>query len=272
MSTAAERISEIKTQLIGNRGARALIVEGTDDLDALPQFLGKRFPRWESQWVIAEAGGKRQVLKILASEPNWLGVVDRDDWTADERADHETRYPNLFVLPRFCLESYLINPQDLWAAFPEKQRAKIAGGAGELTVALTASLPDWTRHAALWHVITPLWRKLRQLGFTNGVLDTRAIPDDKKLKDFLTDWVGVLDVENTMANFDGQLASLQGMPTSELFARWIYAKKFYPEVVHPALNTLLGMKPAKERRQAIFRTLPVPADLDGLWLKMGLLP
>lgn len=267
-----ERIAEIKTQLIGNRGARALIVEGTSDLDALSQFLGKRFPGWESQWVIAEAGGKRQVLKIIASEPSWLGVVDRDDWTADERADHETRNLNLYVLPRFCLESYLIEPNELWAAFPGKQRAKIPGGVTDITAALAASLPDWTRHAALWHVITPLWRKLRQLGFTDGVLDTRAIPDDQKLAIFLKDWAGVLDVKKTLSDFDLLLASLEAKPPAELFSQWIYAKRFYPEVVHLALDKLLGSKSAKERRQAIFRTLPVPADLDSLWLKMGLLP
>ncbi len=266
-----ERIAEIKTQLIGNRGARALIVEGTDDLVALSQFLGKRFPGWESEWVIAEAGGKRQVLKIIASEPNWLGVVDRDDWTADERADHEARNLNLFVLPRFCLESYLIEPNELWAAFPDKQRAKIPGGVTDITAALAASLPDWTRHAALWHVITPLWRKLRQLGFTDGVLDTHAIPDDQKLASFLENWAGVLDVEKTLKDFDLLLASLHAKPPAELFSQWIYAKRFYPEVVHLALDKLLGSKPAKERKQAIFRTLPAPTDLDGLWLKMGLL-
>jgi hypothetical protein len=267
-----ERIAEIKTQLIGNRGVRALIVEGQDDLDALSQFLGKRFPGWESLWVIAKAGGKRQVLKIIASEPNWIGVVDRDDWTADERADHETRHLNLCVLPRFCLESYLIDPSELWAAFPEKQRAKIPGGVTDITAALAASLPDWTRHAALWHVITPLWRKLRHLGFTDGVLDTHAIPDDQKLADFLKNWAGVLDAEKTLKEFNALLATLQAKPHAELFSQWIYAKRFYPEVVYPALDKLLGAKSAKERRQAIFRTLPVPVDLDGLWLKMGLLP
>ncbi len=49
-------------------------------------------------------------------------------------------------------------------------------------------------------------------------------------------------------------------------------KRFYPEVIHLAIDKLLGSKSAKERRQAIFRTLPVPADLDSLWLKMGVLP
>ena len=267
-----ERIAEIKTQLIGNRGARALIVEGTDDLVALSQFLGKRFPGWESEWVIAEAGGKRQVLKIIASEPNWLGVVDRDDWTADERADHETRNLNLFVLPRFCLESYLIEPHELWEAFPDKQRAKIPGGMTDISAALATSLPDWTRHAALWHVITPLWRNLRKLGFTDGVLDTHSIPNDQKLADFLKNWARVLDAEKALRDFNALLATLQAKPPAELFSQWIYAKRFYPEVVHPALDKLLGAKSAKERRQAIFRTLPVPVDLDGLWRKMELLP
>jgi hypothetical protein len=267
----SERIAEIKTQLIGNRGARALIVEGTGDVEALSVFLGKRFPGWESKWVIAEVGGKRKVLEVIASEPNWIGVVDRDDWTAEERADHEKKNSNLFVLPRFCLESYLINPSELWEAFPEKQRNKIPGGKTEVTAALDELLPNWTRHAALWHTISPLWRKLRQLGFTDGVLDTHSIPDDQKLKNILDDWAGVLDVDNTLRDFDLLLASLKAKPPAELFSQWIYAKRFYPEVVHAALDKLLGQKPAKIRRQSIFRTLPVPPDLDELWVKMGLL-
>jgi len=272
MSNVQECINVIKTQLIGNRSVRALIVEGPEDVDAFQQFLNRRTPGWESKWIIAEAGGKRPLLQILKKEPDWVGIADRDDWSADELSDHAISHPNLFVLPRFCLESYLIDPDELWTAFPEKQRDKLAGGVADLKAALVPLLPNWTRHAALWHVINPLWRRLRHLGFVDGVLDTKSIPDDKELTRLLKSWAVALDVQKTLQEFSARLTSLHAMPTTDLFATWIQAKRFYPEVVHPALDRLLGSKSAKERRLAIFRTLPVPVDLEGLWQKMGLVP
>ena len=48
--------------------------------------------------------------------------------------------------------------------------------------------------------------------------------------------------------------------------------KSLTRVVHETLNRLLGVKSVKERRLAIFRTRPVPSDLDGVWQAMGLNP
>lgn len=272
MSKVQERIDEIKSQQLGNRVLRVLVVEGPDDRDAFQQFLAKRVPAWESHWVLAEAGGKRQVLQILKQEIDWVGVVDRDDWSDEEQAEHVRTYPNLFVLPRFCLESYLINPDELWAAFPDKQRAKLPGGLDDLKAAFAASLPEWIRHAALWHVINPLWRKLRALGFVDEALNTQSIPDDAALIALLNRWVSALDSQQVLLEFHERLLKLQQLSPAELTAHWLYAKKFYPEVVHPLLDRLLGTKSSKARRLAIFRTLPVPVDMETLWKKMGLVP
>lgn len=56
----------------------------------------------------------------------------------------------------------------------------------------------------------------------------------------------------------------------ELCRNWLYAKNFYPQVVHQVLNRLLGQKPAKDRRISILRTRTVPDDLAVLWNAMGL--
>ena len=142
MSTLEERIEQIKTQFIGKTGLRVLLVEGPDDVDAYRIFLGRKFPEWEKSWLLAAAGSKSDVVKMIKREAGWLGLVDRDEWTETEIAEKKEECANLTVLPRFCLESYLIDPADLWAAFPEKQRAKIAGGEAQFRSAVLADLTE----------------------------------------------------------------------------------------------------------------------------------
>ena len=56
----------------------------------------------------------------------------------------------------------------------------------------------------------------------------------------------------------------------KILARRLYAKDFYPLVVHQTIHRLPGQKSAKEQSLAILRTRTVPAELAVLWLAMGL--
>lgn len=272
MSTLEERIAQIKTQFVGETGLRVFLVEGLDDVDAYRIFLGRRFPDWERSWLLAYAGNKGDVIRMLKKEGNWLGLVDRDEWTAEEIQEKLTECPNLMVLPRFCLESYLIDPDELWAAFPEKQRLKIAGGELALRNAMLADLTEWIRHAALWHGVRPLWRQLRDLGFPDSVLGNPPMLNDGDLRKKFAEWHVTLDADAVLARVHALEAQLGADDVSMLCAKWLHAKKFYPQVVHQTLERLLGPMPAKERRLAILRTRADPADLDFLWQAMGLLP
>ena len=257
MSTREERIEQIKTQFIGKTGLRVLLLEGTDDVDAFRIFLGRKFPEWEKTWLLAAAGNKSDVVKMLMKEPNWQGLVDRDEWTEADIAEKQAACPNLSVLPRFCLESYLIDPAELWAAFPEKQRAKIAGGEAQFRLELLADMQGWVRHAALWHGVRPLWRQLRQVGFPDAVLGSPPMPDDAALRVKFKEWHGTLDADAVLNGVHALEARLASEDVSKLCAQWFYAKDFYPQVVHQVLNRLLGQKPAKERRLH----LPAPLGL-----------
>jgi len=104
------------------------------------------------------------------------------------------------------------------------------------------------------------------------VLGSPPIPDDGALRAKFKDWHLTLDADTVLAGVQTLEARLASDDVGKVCTQWLYAKSFYPEVVHPALDRLLGSKSAKERRLAIFRTLPVPADLEGLWQKMGLVP
>lgn len=149
MSKVASTIAGIKSQHIGATGKRALIVEGIDDKEAFQAFLRKKNMSWDQHWIVEPASGKSKVIDILALEPDWLGIVDRDEWTDEEVERAARAQANLFVLPRFCVESYLVDPDEIWGALPQKQRDRIDGGQAKLKEDIEAKLGDWTRHAAL---------------------------------------------------------------------------------------------------------------------------
>lgn len=270
MSALDERIQQIKTQFIGKTGLRVLLVEGPDDVDAFRVFLGRKFPEWEKSWLLAAAGNKADVVKMLKKENDWFGLVDRDEWTETEISEKQSECKHLMVLPRFCLESYLVDPAELWAAFPEKQRVKIQGGEAEFHKALLADRTEWGRHAALWHGVRPLWRQLRNAGFPDSVLGNPPMPDDETLKARFNEWHATLDANAVLNGVHALEAKLASEKVSAFCAQWLYAKDFYPQVVHQVLNRLLGQKPSKERRLAILRTRTVPDDLNVLWQTMGL--
>jgi len=268
----ADRIAEIKTGDIGNSMKRVLLVEGVDDKNALSIFLTKKFPAWEQKWVLASADKKDHVLKILTKESNWLGLVDRDEWTETEIQTQTTRLQNLVILPRFCLESYLVEPNELWSALPLKQRDKIIGGLPKLIEEIRAEKSTWLRHAALWYVINPLWRELRALGFNNEVLQPEDVPDDATLKAKLSAWHNAINSEYILQKVHETISAFQQETDFIFYTQRLYAKKFYPLVIHPTLNRLLQVQISeKEQRKDIFSELFVPSDLNVLWQKMELL-
>lgn len=272
MSKIDDQIQQIKTQFIGNTGARVLLVEGPDDVDAYRIFLDRKFSGWERYWQLAPAGNKKNVVGMAGKEPAWLGLVDCDEWSDADITEHTASCPNLMILPRFCLESYLVDPAELWAAFPEKQRNKIVGGEAEFRLQLLGALEPWIRHAALWHGVQPLWRELRIAGFPTSVLGSPPMPDDVALRAIFSGWHQTLDAAVVLSRVHTLEVSLAAEDVSTLCAKWLYAKNFYPQVVQLVLNRLLGQKDAKERRIAIFRARPVPDDLDIVWRAMGLQP
>lgn len=270
MSKTDDRIKKIREEKIANSAKRALIVEGADDLDAFQSFLGKARPGWEQKWVIAEAGKKTEVLAIIRKEPDWIGIVDRDEWSVPKIADLTTELPNLWFLPRYCIENYLLISDELWGALPEKQRNKIAGGLTQLTQSISNDLTRWLCHGVLWSVINPMWEGLRSLGFKEALLDPAIATNEAEIKAKLQEWHDYLEPEQIWQNYQVALGRVVQLPVDEQLKQVIHGKYFYEQVVNPLLNQLLGQKAATERQRAIFRTLPVPDDLGPLWQKMGL--
>lgn len=261
----SKKIREIKEQKIGATSNVALIVEGVEDVSFYSEMLTKFHPDWESMLCIAEVGGKKIVLEVLGNEPRWFGIVDRDEWSEEVLTEKQATYPNLWISPRFCVENYLIVPNELWAAFPYKQREKIVEGEVKLRETLLNELDRWVAHGVLWSVINPLWEGLRSRGFKEDLLSPDVAPDSHKIREKLNEWHQFLDPRQIMTRYESTLERVRALSQDEQLKQWIHGKSFYTSVVNPALNTLLGQKSEKDRRSSIIRTLPLPDDLSGLW-------
>ena len=272
MSKASNsKIRQIEQEKLGQTGKRVLVVEGVDDIAVFSNWLTLSFGAdWEQLWVIAEAGKKSLVLEILQQQPNWIGVVDRDEWSIDKVLELIEDQSNLWVLPRFCIENYLIVPEELWSALPENQQQKVAGGFEQLSQNLTECLETWLKHGALWSVVNPLWEGLRGLGFKEALLDPEVVSDDEVVRNKLNQWHQFLEPETIFNNYQQRLDEAESKDQLTKLCLYVHGKKFYETEVNRVLNQLLGQQSANQRQKNIFKELPVPNDIKPLWQKMQL--
>ena len=265
LAELAERIRETR---VGAQDKRVFLVEGDDGKKDWPILLDRFVPDWESRWAIAEAGNKRQVLGLLKLEPDWLGLVDLDEWDDAMIAAKQQAQSNLMVLPRFCLENYLIDQAELWSAIPPHQQVDVASGQTALAAAIERALPRYIRHGALWTVATPLWTGLRALGFKEALASEKNLEttqDDSDVRRILDEWDQLLDPQRIFSDFQAQLAVARAAPIREQYARWVHGKLVLGEGVNPIMNKLFGQMKMDQRRLAILRQIPKPSDLQSVF-------
>ncbi len=245
---------EIKEELIGETGKRAFIVEGESDRDAFSQMLDKRFgDAFEKKWVVAPASGKLMVMGVLAKEPDWIGLVDRDEWTEETISQKHVDMVNLNILPRFCLENYLVEPMELWKILPGIQKDKIEGGFEQLKEEILADHEKWIRHGVLRTLITPLWDGLIARGFQGDLLDFENARDDQKIKDKLEEWHQFLDPEDLFGKFKVRLERVLDLSPFERITRWVDGKEFFRVHVYNVLNRLLGQQSERDVMRQLFQ-------------------
>jgi hypothetical protein len=271
-SGAKKRLQKIRETEIGNTGKKVLLVEGEDDVNAYRTLLTRQFPRWEDKWIVTHANGKQKVIDILkaSNEPTWLGLIDHDEWKEERILQEQEALPNLLILPRFCLENYLICPDELWEALPANQQAKIPEGLSQLKTQILKDKNQWVRHGVLWSIINPLWDGIVELGFKDALLDFDNAQDDQKIKDTLKRWHDFFEPEKILVLFQERLSEVMAKNEAEQLKRWIHGKKFYREHVHQTLNQFLGQEDAEARKTKIFKSCPLPNDLDFVYQRMRL--
>ncbi|MCP4346024.1 MAG: DUF4435 domain-containing protein [Desulfobacterales bacterium] len=265
---AETKRQEIIDQYIGRTGKRVFLVEGEDDKNAFSEMLEKKFGNdFETKWVVAPAGGKLLVLGVLAKEPDWIGIVDRDEWDKDTINEKIAEYPNLSILPRFCLENYLIEPTEIWSALPEIQKNRINGGFKQLSSEILADRKKWVRHGVLRTIINPLWDGLIARGFQIDLLDFNNAQNDDRIKDTLRKWHDFLNPDMLFQRFEEKLDQVRIKPLFEQISQWIDGKEFFTSHMHDVLNRLLGQQSEDERKKQLFRGITLPDDLEFLWEK-----
>lgn len=246
-----------------------LVGEGVSDPKALLAWLKNHAPTVEEKWSINPANGKQNVLDILTKKPEWLGVVDRDTWSQEEIDSKCQQYPNLFVLPRWCIESYLIQPHEWWEILPSSQQNSITQA--DFTKILDAELPRYLRHAVLWKVIHPLRDTLHQLGFVKYLASESSITvaqDDASIQRMLTGWHTQLEPNMVLTHFHAQLAAVENMPKAQQLAEWVHGKCFWEDVVAPALTRHFRQRKSNVWRDTLFKQLTFPDDLQPLLQRM----
>jgi hypothetical protein len=269
MSRLEQKIRDIEEQKIGASDKRVLLVEGVDDVHAITEFAQKKDANISQQWVITEAGKKQNVLEILKKKPEWLGVVDRDEWTAEVIREKKETYPNLWILPRFCIENYLIVASELWDALPPNQQRKISGGEQALKQNIQRDMDRWVKHGVLWSIINPLWEGLRAKGFKESLLDPQLALDEATIQRTLHDWHDYLEPDQLWLNYQQRLADVQKLPCDDQLKQWVHGKKFYSTVVHSVLNQSLGAQKSNDRQKHLFKGCLTPSDFDDLWAMMS---
>jgi len=271
MASISDKIKEIEEVRVGSTGSQVLLVEGENDEVAFRFLLKKKNPHWEESLVLASAGNKKNVLKILKKKPSWYGVVDADEWGANEVPSEERSLKNLFVLPRFCIENYLMLPEELWMTMTEEKRGKVTGGFRAFKEALATDFDLWVAHGVLWSVVLPLWSGIRGLGFKEKLLDPSVALDETVIKETLKGWYDFLDPEKIWADYQSRLVDVKKLPQEEQLKRWVHGKYYFKQYLTPKLNQLFSVqKEAKEWKKDLFESLPLPSDLDGLGEMMEL--
>lgn len=276
MSKASDLRDRIRQRVVGSQTKRVFLVEGTDDKQTMEILLNRFVLNWESVWVVEAAGNKAQLQEILKLEPEWLGLVDRDEWDAAEQDKRQQATPNLLVLPRFCMENYLVVPDEVWNTVPLARQQALPHGVLQWQAQALTDLDLYVRHGVLWHVVTPLWSGLRARGFKEKLASDNAdcvvvAQSDADIQQVLKDWDAYLDPARLFAEFQTTLAHVRQLSHDEQLKHWVHGKTRWREVVYPAMNALIGQFAESTHRRKIFENLPVwPNDLQFVLQRMGL--
>jgi hypothetical protein len=245
------------------RGLPVLLVEGEDDVTLLGHFLGQHAADWQQRLYLASAGGKGHVISgVAVHRRDWLGIVDRDEWSTADVAAAAARSPRLHVLRRFCTESYFCDPAELWAALPAQQQARAGDNLLALAGPIHAKLPDWVAHGAMWRVLRDLYKEAR----LPAKLEDSPVSDEATIRSILTDWHARLAPDPVLAHYRNELGNAQTLAAAAQLHEYIHGKKFFNQVVVQVLDGLFAGKGADDWLQKL-RDAPIlpPPDLVALF-------
>lgn len=251
-------------ELIEGNSKKAVLVEGKEDKVAYELLFGKKYSNWENHLLFYPTGGKIKVIDELKQSPDFIGIIDKDEWSEEDIAESKKELSNLIVIPRYCMESYLVDPEEIWQALPPNRRKDVKYD--DFRNAVLENLENWTRHAALWHAVLPLYRILKKSGFNQILLNhTDIIENEEFIKEKLNEWHKILDPEDTYKKYLALFSEINSLNLREKLHQWIHGKKFWEQHVSQTLISFFGQENyAKE----IWKRREIPRDWEEIWAKI----
>jgi predicted ATP-dependent endonuclease of OLD family len=247
-----------------SRGLPVLLVEGEDDVSLIEHFLAQHTPSWRQFVVVACAGGKQHVFGAVSQyhPADWFGIVDRDEWSAADIEKCLAEVPRVRCLPRFCIESFFCDPEELWAALPALQRGRVGNDPRVLAEPILAKLPDWIAHGAMWRVLRELYGKAR----LPHELENQPVANEATIRAILTEWHKALAPDTVLQQYHEQLVKAAALSQAEQLHAYIHGKKFFRQVVVQVLDHLFSGKGQDDWVER-FRDAPIlpPKDLSALF-------
>ncbi len=222
-------------------GKAVLLVEGATDIRILSYFLDKLLPSWNTTIELFPVGSKSKVIKAIKTyHPEWVGIVDRDEWSPEYVVKQTQVITRIKVLPRFCLENYFCVPEELWNALPQPFKHALYNKPEHLKKPLLDVLPDWIAHGAMWRVIRNRHTTLVYESKFPTEFDSKPITDENEIRRILEVWHEQLDPDQILREYREELVKAKTRPLHEKLTDYIHGKKFFEQVVTPTLNTLFG--------------------------------
>jgi hypothetical protein len=254
MSGLDERISMQISHAGGGGTKKVLVVEGSGDTAFLTLMLDKppfRAMGILERFVIVDAGGKDAVFKILGAHPEYLGMVDRDAWSDAECEEKKRKFPTLFILPRFCIENFIICPEELRRALPELK------GFEEIE----AEIPQGVRHGCLRRAAQPLYEELMNSGFNQALLKYPP-PDEKGMAELSKMWQGILSAGHIQSRMAQALALAKGQSPEALLRIFVHGKVFYKAVVEKKAAELFPNAVGERLKIEMYKRVLMSQDLQ----------
>ena len=242
--------------------SRVILVEGKDDIDVFSYFFDLLEPNWRNGVSILDAGGKKHVQNGVKKYDDWVGIVDKDEWSSEQVQQLTDGVSSLNILPRFCLENYFCVPSELWNALP--MAMKQDKDYKKLEKKILKHLEDWVAHGAMWRVIQKRRSILCQNSAFPSALDASPITDDDKIKEILHSWHEKLEPKEIFQEYQNERKKGQAFSENKQLKTYVHGKKFFNTVVVDVLNDLFGQKKADKWQQLLANTngLALPVDLE----------
>lgn len=264
-------MSELREKILEKAAGslkKVILVEGKDDEIACKHLLDKKYDNWERVLLVFPAGGKIKVINELKRSPDFTGIIDKDEWSEEDIKNLKKELENLIVIPRYCMESYLVIPVEIWEALPESLKKQVDYDVFE--DAILENIDDWTRHAALWHAVLPLYSKLKKSGFNQVLLDEiEKIKEESFIKAKLNEWHDILNPENTFNTYRSLLSEITGLSSREKLLKWIHGKKFWELHVSQKMVAFFGQQSRVKYANEIWKHRSLPEDWHEIWSRIA---